>query len=72
MDEFNLIIEMEGAGQIIEIEYDKSSGYVFNTLYDDEGYPIRKEVKKMKHNPIPLIRDELERQIKFFSGKPIE
>lgn len=72
MEEFQLIIEMEGSDQIIEIQYDKSSGYVFNTIYDEDGMPLRREVKKMKHNPIPVIREEFERQIQLFKPRTIE
>jgi len=71
MGEFELIIEMEGHDQIIEIQYDKSSGYVFNTIYGEDGMPLRREVKRAKHNPIPMIRDELTRQIQLFKP-PVE
>jgi hypothetical protein len=68
VDEYQLIIEMEGSDEIIEIQYDPANKHVFNTIYDETGMPVRREVKPMRHNPIPLIREDLEQQIKLFNG----
>lgn len=63
MRDNEILIELPSEGVFIEYQYDYKSRRLFSSLFDDSGMLMERSVVKRLTNPIPLMRDRIERVI---------
>lgn len=63
MRDNEILIELPSEGIFIEYQYDYGTRRLFSSMFDDSGMLMERSVVKRLTNPIPLMRDRIERVI---------